>query len=413
MKNKKIFIASFALFSIVSILFSVSIFIASKVPDPIYINSEEDFYKINDNLDGYYVLKQSIKFEKPIRPIGDKDHPFTGHFDGGNSYYTLSNLVFDLSSLELEKYTIDNTINIGLFSINNGTIIHNTFSDIQIKSFNYQGDKVFNFGFIAGINNGKITSNRITRISNLDFDVKKELCFGSFCGRCSGEIRRNDIVGHFNIKTKSCEALILGGFVGKMVGQSVAEMNNTNSHLSLFNDETDHTVVKLMIGGITGYLAGGSIQNNNLLRSNIDVMEKHIETSYCGGICGFVEGSEAASIKNCYVNCDIISNGVNSYCSSVASFVASPSEDYLIKNVLIDGSASSRVFSETNFISDISNSNILFDNCYKSSSYNSSFLNNEKLSETIEISDLSIARLKWEAKYWEISNGVVKFKVFE
>lgn len=104
----------------------------------IKISSADEFFKIGDNLNGYYYLANDIDFDNyPLTVFGDEDTPFTGVLEGNG--YCLSKLAITGS----------------IFYANNGTI-----QNLEIK------DSSATVSPIAQINNGIISKCKINANSN-------------------------------------------------------------------------------------------------------------------------------------------------------------------------------------------------------------------------------------------------------
>ena len=410
-KTIKTFIGLGIIASIIAIVFPLATFFANKVPSPIYIENEDDFSKINNNLSGYYILKGAVKFTKPVKPIGDKDHPFTGRFDCASSIsgFSLNNVVIDLNNLDLEKYTIENKIYIGLFAFNEGTIIHSVFNDIKFQNFDYDGNNDLYIGGLTGLNKGKITSNKIYQISNISFSSQKNIVFGGCAGLNVGEIRRNSYTKHFECYV-SCNTFSIGEFAGECNENSVIEMCAAGSNIQIYNSDSLHAN-QINVGVACGIFGGGLIQNNMFNNSNINLMNNNICTTNCGGIVGLVSGSNKALIKDCYFNAVINSNGLNLQNNS---FVCGNvlSENLILENLLIGGALSSHNISSgiVNFFDATVKSTESIKNCYllDNARVPDSCLKNIK--NTINIRDVTLRTMNWSDAIWNISEGKISFK---
>ena len=73
------------------------------------IDSAEELSEISEDLDGKYVLTSDIDLSNvEYEPIGDKEHPFTGTFDGDG--HVISNLSIEGENIEDIQY-------LGLFGV--------------------------------------------------------------------------------------------------------------------------------------------------------------------------------------------------------------------------------------------------------------------------------------------------------
>lgn len=120
---------------IVMYMLPLSVF-ALEAAEPIEISSCEDFNNIRNNLNGDYILAQNLDFSTwgNWEPIGQKEVPFTGTFDGNG--YVISNL-----TIELDKNSAENEADYfaSVFGyVSGGEIINFGVNNTSIK-LNYDG----------------------------------------------------------------------------------------------------------------------------------------------------------------------------------------------------------------------------------------------------------------------------------
>ncbi|MDN4067628.1 copper amine oxidase N-terminal domain-containing protein [Paenibacillus vini] len=226
------------------------------------ISTASDLDQVRDDLDGDYRLMNNIDLSGvDWTPIGSREVPFTGSFDGNG--YTISNLTLDVTD---DYY--------GLF----GYIASNT-------------DKL--------IGNVKLTEVDITYAGNGLQNI------GSFAGYVKNEVSRIDVEGVISIKhlTKN-----LGGIVGSakkvesssFTGRVVVELQNA---------------ITFSPGVAMGGIAGSMLEGDNL-SSSITVQGNSM--GYFGGISG-----QAYVVKNS--NSDLTFNIDNSlnYVGGIVGFLPS------------------------------------------------------------------------------------------
>lgn len=165
-----------------------------------HIFTEADLLKIGQDylLNGIFILQNNLTLTNLFTPIGNKNSPFTGTFDGNG--YTISNLC------------IEGSTNCGLFGVTNGATIKN----LTIKKASIVGQSQ-----IGGFVGNAISS---TIIDNCHFD-------GVLTGSQS----------------------LIGGFVGKADTTNACIVSNStvskNTIISGYNN----------VGGLSG--AGGTFKN--------------------------------------------------------------------------------------------------------------------------------------------------------
>lgn len=120
---------------IVMYMLPLSVF-ALEAAEPIEISSCEDFNNIRNNLNGDYILAQNLDFSTwgNWEPIGQKEVPFTGTFDGNG--YVISNL-----TIEQDKNSAENEADYfaSVFGyVSGGEIINLGINNTSIK-LNYDG----------------------------------------------------------------------------------------------------------------------------------------------------------------------------------------------------------------------------------------------------------------------------------
>ncbi len=405
--SKKIAISLSVILVTVATVFTVAMLLSQKVPDPIYVNNEEDFYKINDRLDGYFIINKSFSFSSPVKPIGDKDHPFKGKINGLSSIFY--NIEFDYNELDLDKYTVDGTTYIGLFPFNEGSILKTNFYNVKYSNFSSAFDTNLNIGVVSGINKGRISGCRISGLKELEFNSSKNINFGGYTGVNEGEISKNDLVGHFNLRS-SANTFSIGEFAGESRSNSILELCKSGGHIMVYNSECGE-IQNLNIGIGTGVLSGGKINNNIFENASISIYSKAVSNSYIGGIVGLTNSGSSVEIKNCYYKGNISSFAINEQHISF-SIGKNLSSKISAKNLLLGGSLATKNSKslEINY-SDIPLTSDNIENCYILNDFAAPSAA-KIICKKISIDDVTISKMKWNDGIWIISNGKISFKEF-
>ena len=282
--------------------------VKAKLTRDIAVNGNRKVLKEDGNLvDDYNTLKQ-------WKPIGTKDNPFTGTFDGGG--HTISGLYID-----------GNTSNVGLFgcvgksSTATGTVKDVTLADSYVRGNELVGgicgwnkggtlQDCHNTGTVSGTTNvggvcGKNDSGTVDGCYNSG-TVSAGLYVGGVCGLINnGSTLKNS----YNIGKVSCTNDHVGGVCGLNDASTVQGCYNTGT---VSGADT--------VGGVCGEnIGGGTVQEcyNTVTVSGTDTVGgvcgmnssrgtaqgcyntgKVSGTRNVGGVCGFSDGY--VSVKKCY-----------------------------------------------------------------------------------------------------------------
>ena len=376
-KQKRNFIIVF-LSAVILISASVSIasFCASKYPDYIYIDTEEDLNKIRNNLDGDFVFtKQNIDIKQDWIPIGTKEKPFSGTIVGNGC--TISFAKKDFSFVEGDENYF------GFFANNNGTIKNLIFylHDMNLLSNNNNPSV---FGCVSAYNAGTISNCSVVQASGeVKLTASNDVYAGGMCGTGAHNFLKSKSAVKFDITTD-----------GNVYGGGIS---------GAFNDVTDvweiSTTAQFTIHKSSTFLCGGivGVANEKAKTKITNCLSR--STFYCfdanDGLCsGIISKSLSDSfvVKNCnsennFTNNENTknSNYVGDGMFEVSNCVSSPnfSND---KSGLYFGSFSYKELSSSSF-----------ENCYYTKKYQNSF---EKYGEFFELADLTISKLNWDGKIW-------------
>lgn len=222
------------------------------VENPYYIRNEDDLRKIGKSwgLNENYELVNDIDMSDEVfTPIGSAETPFNGNFSGGESYYSINNLVIDMSA--------DNSEPVGLFASNGekGKI-----ENLTIKNASVISKSVFS-GIVAGKNYGLI-----------------------------GKVVLEDC----SIQTESKENIYSGLICG------LNETKNSNARVSLCT--VNGSIFSSYIsGGLVGYNKGGVIDNNYVVLKNVESVGNE-KTALFGGIAGFIREGDNEPKSSMIIN---------------------------------------------------------------------------------------------------------------
>ena len=241
--------------------FALSMNGSGTTSDPYVITSAEQLSEVRDNLTASYKLANDINLEGiDFIPIGDKDVPFTGTFDGNG--YTIQNLKINQPS----KYYV------GLFGgTNNATTKNLNISDANVVGGYYTGG-------LVGYSNGKSTISNCSVTGSSTITSSGDYT-GGLVGYGSGLIEKSFTT------TNVISSNHVGGLVGIAEHLTINECFTTGNIKSLIN----------AVGGLVGSNTNGLIMNNCYSLSDIEA--GHPSNASAGGLLGISRGS---TINYCY-----------------------------------------------------------------------------------------------------------------
>ena len=331
-KIKNLLIAIFVLSTFLNLYFSLGYAQAmdTSYSDYTEINSYDDFRKINNDLNGKYILTADIHIpDEAWIPIGSESSPFTGVLNGNN--FAIIGLKSNLTA------NVDTAF--GLFGYIENASIYNVllFADICIDvSGTYMGlicgyalnseikdcliygkldVKVTDYAYVGGIA-GYAYSNNNTKIIN---------CVNNACISVEG-------IG------KHCN-LIVGGIAGNVNYPVIQCANNANIYV--VNSSEKLSAYSAAVGGTTGINESSIIDCYNT--GNLEAIAKGF--ALAGGITGSWYQTE--SISNLY-NTGIIFAKANSteegisqaYYGAIAGITESPVQLESLETVIANKSFS-------------------------------------------------------------------------
>ena len=228
--------------------------------NPYLVSTKEQLLAIKYEVNAYYKLVNDIDLGGiEWTPIGDKNTPFGGHFDGQN--HTISNFVM----------TDGNKNYVGFFgAIHNATIINLILADIKVEGNHYVGGLVGTaFGESNHIENCHIQGSKVNGVAWV-----------------GGLIGATQVDASITIIGCSVDAVIVGqgNYVGGIIGYMKGSI--TTSYVTGSVTGGDY------VGGLVGYGTYVVIKTSYSLAVVTG-------QSYVGGI--IAGAAEATTITHCYV----------------------------------------------------------------------------------------------------------------
>lgn len=391
--------------------FTATFIISDNEPDPIYISSYEDFRNIENNLDGYFVLRSSLTLPPNFVPIGTSDNPFTGTFEGNHQVIYDNNFVMPD---DIEKYSIDGSFYYGLFPFNDGIIKNLELSFVSFQDFdltNFEINDIY-VGSFVGLNNGIIQSCGIFGAQlDLSIKVNSSAYIGGICGFNKGEIYECVIKQNIS-PTVFSENLFFGGFTGRMSG-TISIIHNSRKNGWLI-PKTISNVTNSYLGGFVGLLDSGEVYNcySHNVNTGTSIQYSNTSLMYSGGFVGVLgNNSELAKIKDSASLSSISSKGLNiAVSSSFVGFNDGKSiSNISFENLLSGGSLlvqSNSTSSKHDLIEDGDGYTNAISNCFRAISLG---IDENFILQSIEMDELTLKIMKWDDEVWRIVNGSISF----
>ena len=271
--------------------------------NPYQIENAEQLKAVEDNLSASYVLTANINLdgeEKPWTPIGsDKDHAFTGTFDGNG--HTISELYINSNS----KYA-------GLFGyVGARGTVKNLTVEGKVNRDATQLDYAYTYtGGIVGYNGGTVEG--CTNKCDVTVSANDYAYTGGIVGYNGGTV--SDCTNKVNITVTVADAAYTGGVAGVN--------NGTVSYCNNSGDVSGQTVASNMpivnTGGVVGYNAEGDISNcyNTGAVTGSGRGSDHFLIVSTGGVVG---QNYDGSVSDCY-NTGAVKAIGSGYAGGVAGF---------------------------------------------------------------------------------------------
>ena len=282
MQNKIAFVTATCFFS----LAIVSLYLASYFAhsSPIYrIENEDDLDLVREHPDSSFIItKQNISITKPWIPIGTKDKPFKGTFNG---LVDGRKCTFNFKEESVQLHKENGKCYFGLFGYNEGTI-----KNIQVYSNNkYTISEVdsspIDVGMIAAYNKGSISNCFVGGGLSFDIDSHGDIC---------------------------------AGVISSSGGGNYMALNASSV---FFNCSSDSSIT---FGSISGVINKDSYFDRCSISGTINV--KANKLCYLSSMVGIVENGKNAHFDNCKAASSLESN------STCSGFVARNDGNVLIEH---------------------------------------------------------------------------------
>lgn len=225
---------------------------AESKTNTIVIKCAEDLNAVRNKLDGDYVLESDIDlsaFENWI-PIGTKETPFTGTFDGVN--HKISNI--KITDIDKNEYA-------GLFGYIEGANISNIKIDGEIKT-------------------------KVEKISA-----------GGICGKASNSVIDSclNTVDIENVSSGDNPQVFLGGVVGFADKSTISKCVNSGFIGLTAKNKVYIHMENCVLGGISGFLSGDMFNSRNTGFSKVIVENQYVQL---GGLVGRFTGKVISTSYN-------------------------------------------------------------------------------------------------------------------
>ncbi len=252
----------------------------SEVPSGyVGIYNSDDINAVRNNLGGKYILMRNIDISSENwNPIGDRDNPFNGVFNGNG---------YEIKNLNYEYINGENVyLDIGFFGVAENAVISNlTLSNVKIKVY-YPAQIAFKIGAIAATS---LTTNVINCSSDGEIDITSggDICIGGIIGNSvsSGNTLITNCLSETKLKAKTEVGFSIGfptqmyTLVGGIIGTGCEKSRVTKCiNKGDINVIGDNNI--MLVGGIAGNIITEVVNCGNI--GEISVKGK----GYAGGICG-------------------------------------------------------------------------------------------------------------------------------
>lgn len=242
-----------------------------------WVSTLDELQNMKDNLDnlaGYYALANSIdanySLGESFDPIGTKERPFTGRFDG---------LGFSIFALNIDS-TSDYT---GLFGyVEKATVRNFTLSSGSVKGVNYTGAAV-----------GYAYDSIIENIINTQ-DVNGRSYVGGIVGAAGGS--ESKLTNLINVGTVRATVETAAGENSFNVGGIVGSLDNSELDGTTYNLGAVIAGDSSAVGGLVGRATNSTIGNENgeVIYNQLNVTGGH----EVGGIVGQIDCSTVQNVAN-------------------------------------------------------------------------------------------------------------------
>lgn len=252
--------------------------------NPYMITTALELDEVRDELNAFYEMKNDIYMSEYIidnfptfgwRPIGSKDNPFTGVFDGKG---------YKIEGLSINCIEVDT---IGFFGHVYRGIIRNVEINIDYKVRMYSVESLQYVGGLIGNNTEGIVTNCI--------------CVGPIFSNAFF-VNIGGLVGYSNGDIENCSStntITTWSRCGGLVGANQGTIKGCTSNYDLTSTSSDN---EPLVGGLVGWNCGNI---ENCSSSGTASSHTSFSKSYAGGLVGY---NNDGTITNCYNTGSISTN---------------------------------------------------------------------------------------------------------
>lgn len=312
----------------------------SSSENPIYIETIEDFLKLEDDYNAYYKLQNDLDFSdvEELTPLF-LSRAFSGNFDGNNK--TLSNITIN----KRHTYT-------SLIGRNAGTIKNLNIENMNIDLTGTAQSSQY-ISFLAARNTGTIENVNITNSKIVTYFSHSGLIrIGgiSAYSESGSKIDNSTVDVIFDITSISRTEYNIGGIAGQLNGGSMSG-NKAKTQINISNSTTAY------IGGTVGLMDASTLNDSSAKESeseldiNINTKIERVvanDRTVAISIGGFVGKAIAAKVTDVYAAANIVYPEIHNIASTqsfsdkvaLGGFAGSLSNRSQIKNILTDANIS-------------------------------------------------------------------------
>lgn len=314
---------------------------------PIIIKTVDDFLKLEDDYNAYYILENDLDFSdvEEFTPLF-LSKAFAGNFDGNNK--TIKNVKIDKRSTY-----------VGLFGRNSGTIKNLNIDNMTVNLLGASQSSQY-ISILSGRNTGAIENVNITNSSiNTSFSHSGIVRIGGLAGysESGSNIKNSTVEIDFNIEGVSRSEFYLGGIVGELNG---ADMSGSKAKTTIIIKNT----TTAYIGGAIGHMTNSTLNDSSAKESEAELditintkIDRVVSNSKTVAISigGFVGKMLQSSIVDAYAKAkivyptahNVVSNQSSSDKISLGGFAGSVTNRSTLENVLADSDISLGIKQET------------------------------------------------------------------
>jgi len=251
------------------------------IGNPIEITTKQELIDINNNLYFAYKLMSDIDLSgEDWVPIGSKDTPFTGVFDGNG--YTISNLTI----------TFDDEDDIDFWGLFGSS--YSTIKNVKLENISVNGNKTSSLirgGGIVGYNEGNLLNSYVT--GNMQISA--------FMASIGGLVGTN--VGHISNTYSDVNISLIGYSVmlGGLAGENIGVIENSFA-LNEISGLTSNSYAEVYVGGLVGRMdvKKTNFNNNEIGEINNSFVITNVQSDDSAGRLVGTDETVGAYITNSY-----------------------------------------------------------------------------------------------------------------